>query len=92
VHCGHGSNSMELIGNVVIESEEGDIVKGDRFFWDSIHEKLTSIEPVEVIAKDNRITASQFSTDMELNNLEFSRDVRVTIKLEGEPLKVNDKL
>jgi hypothetical protein len=76
---------------VVIESEEGDILKGDRFFWDSINEKLTSLEPVEVIAKDNRITSDQFSTDMELNNLEFSGNVNVTIKLKGT-LKVNDKL
>ena len=85
------SNSMELIGDVIIESEEGDILKGDRFFWDSKKEKLTSIEPVEVIAKENRIIASQFSTDIELNNLEFSGNVNVTIKLKGA-LKVNDRL
>jgi LPS export ABC transporter protein LptC len=85
------SNSMELIGDVVIESEEGDILKGNWFFWDSKNEKLTSIEPVEVIAKDNRITADQFSTDIELNNLEFSGNVNVTIKLKGA-LKVNDRL
>jgi LPS export ABC transporter protein LptC len=85
------SNSMELIGDVIIESEEGDILKGDRFFWDSKNEKLTSIEPVEVIAKDNRITADQFFTDIELNNLEFSGNVNVTIKLKGA-LKVNDRL
>jgi len=85
------SNSMELIGDVVIKSEEGDILKGDRFFWDSKNEKLTSIEPVEVIAKENRIIANQFSTDIELNNLEFSGNVNVTIKLKGA-LKVNDRL
>jgi LPS export ABC transporter protein LptC len=85
------SNSMELIGDVIIESEEGDILKGDRFFWDSKKEKLTSIEPVEVIAKENRIIANQFSTDIELNNLEFSGNVNVTIKLKGA-LKVNDRL
>jgi len=85
------SNSMELIGDVVIKSEEGDILKGDRFFWDSKNEKLTSIEPVEVIAKENRIIANQFSTDIELNNLEFSGNVKVTIKLKGA-LKVNDRL
>ncbi len=77
-----GSNSMELIGDVIIESEEGDILKGDRFFWDSKKEELTSIEPVEVIAKENRIIANQFSTDIELNNLEFSGNVKVTIKIE----------
>jgi LPS export ABC transporter protein LptC len=76
------SNSMELIGDVIIESEEGDILKGDRFFWDSKNEKLSSIEPVEVIAKENRIIASQFSTDIELNNLEFSGNVNVTIKID----------
>jgi LPS export ABC transporter protein LptC len=75
------SNSMELIGDVVIESEEGDILKGNWFFWDSKNEKLSSIEPVEVIAKDNRVTADQFSTDIELNNLEFSGNVNVTIKI-----------
>jgi len=85
------SNSMELIGDVVIESEEGDILKGNWFFWDSKNEKLSSIEPVEVIAKDNRVTADQFSTDIDLNNLEFSGNVNVTIKLKGA-LKVNDKL
>jgi LPS export ABC transporter protein LptC len=85
------SNSMELIGDVVIESEEGDILKGNWFFWDSKNEKLSSIEPVEVIVKDNRITADQFSTDIELNSLEFSGNVNVTIKLKGA-LKVNDRL
>lgn len=85
------SNSIELIGDVVIESEEGDILKGNWFFWDSKNEKLSSIEPVEVIAKDNRINADQFSTDIELNNLEFSGNVNVTIKLKGA-LKVNDRL
>jgi len=85
------SNSMELIGDVVIESEEGDILKGNWFFWDSKNEKLSSIEPVEVIAKENRIIASQFSTDIELNNLEFNGNVNVTIKLKGA-LKVNDRL
>jgi LPS export ABC transporter protein LptC len=76
------SNSMELIGDVVIESEEGDILKGNWFFWDSKNEKLSSIEPVEVIAKDNRVTADQFSTDIDLNNLEFSGNVNVTIKID----------
>jgi LPS export ABC transporter protein LptC len=76
------SNSMELIGDVVIESEEGDILKGNWFFWDSKNEKLSSIEPVEVIAKDNRVTADQFSTNIELNNLEFSGNVNVTIKID----------
>jgi len=77
-----GSKSMELIGDVVIETEEGDILKGDRFFWDSEEEGLTSLEPVEVIVKENKITADQLSTDIELNKLELQGNVKVTFKIE----------
>jgi len=77
-----GSKSMELIGDVVIETEEGDILKGDRFFWDSEEERLTSFEPVEVIVKENKITADQLFTDVELNKLELQGNVKVTFKIE----------
>ena len=77
-----GSKSMELIGDVVIETEEGDILKGDRFFWDSEEEGLTSLEPVEVIVKEDKITADQLSTDIELNKLELQGNVKVTFKIE----------
>ncbi|MCJ7473330.1 MAG: hypothetical protein MUP02_11130, partial [Actinobacteria bacterium] len=35
-----GSKSMELVGEVVIETKEGDILKGNRFFWNSEEETL----------------------------------------------------
>lgn len=73
-----GSKSMELVGDVVIETKEGDILKGDRFFWDSEEETLASLEPVEVIVKENKITADQLSTDVELNKLELKGNVNVT--------------
>lgn len=73
-----GSKSMELVGDVVIETEEGDILKGDRFFWDPEEERLTSLEPVEILVKENKITANQLSTDMELNKLELQGNVKVT--------------
>ena len=72
------SKSMELVGDVVIETEEGDILKGDRFFWDSEKEMLSSLESVEVIVKENKITANQLSTDVELNKLELQGNVKVT--------------
>ncbi|MBA7575996.1 hypothetical protein ES708_17833 [subsurface metagenome] len=40
---------MEFVGDVVIETEEGDILKGNRFFWNSEKEMLTSLEPVEEV-------------------------------------------
>jgi LPS export ABC transporter protein LptC len=43
-----GNKSMELVGDVVIETKEGDILKGNRFFWDSEEETLASLEPIEL--------------------------------------------
>ena len=73
-----GSKSMELMGEVVIETKEGDILKGNRFFWDSKEEILTSLEPVEIMVKENKITADKLYTDAELNNLELTGNVKVT--------------
>lgn len=77
-----GSKSMELIGDVVIETKEGDILKGDRFFWDSEEETLVSLEPVELIVKENNITADWLISDIELNKLELQGNVNVTFKIE----------
>ena len=77
-----GSKSMELVGDVVIETKEGDILKGDRFFWDSEEETLASLEPVELIVKENNITADWLISDIELNKLELQGNVKVTFKIE----------
>ncbi|MBU4362069.1 LPS export ABC transporter periplasmic protein LptC, partial [bacterium] len=66
-----GSKSMELVGEVVIETKEGDILKGERFYWDSEEETLTSLEPVELIVKENNIIADWLVSDVELNKLEL---------------------
>jgi len=73
-----GSKSMELVGDVVIETKEGDILKGDRFYWDSEEETLASLEPVELIVKENNITADWLISDVELNKLELQGNVKVT--------------
>jgi len=77
-----GSKSMELVGDVVIETKEGDILKGNRFFWDSEEETLASLEPVELIVKENNITADWLLSDIELNNLELQGNVKVSFKIE----------
>jgi len=77
-----GSKSMELIGDVVIETKEGDVLKGDRFFWDSEEETLASLEPVELIVKENNITADWLISDVELNKIELQGNVKVTFKIE----------
>ena len=77
-----GSKSMELMGDVVIETKEGDILKGDRFYWDSEEETLASLEPVELIVKENNITADWLISDVELNKLELQGNVKVAFKIE----------
>jgi hypothetical protein len=77
-----GSKSMELVGDVVIETKEGDILKGDRFYWDSEEETLASLEPVELIVKENNITADWLISDVELSKLELQGNVKVTFKIE----------
>ena len=77
-----GSKSMELVGDVVIETKEGDILKGDRFYWDSEEETLASLEPVELTVKENNITADWLISDVELNKLELQGNVKVTFKIE----------
>ena len=77
-----GSKSMELVGDVVIETKEGDILKGNRFFWDSEGETLASLEPVELIVKENNITADWLTSDVELNKLELQGNVKVTFNIE----------
>ena len=73
-----GSKSMELVGDVVIETKEGDILKGDRFYWDSEEETLASLEPVELTVKENNITADRLVSDVELSKLELQGNVKVT--------------
>jgi len=77
-----GSKSMELVGEVVIETKEGDILKGNRFFWNSEEETLASQEPVELTVKENNITADWLTSDVELNKLELQGNVKVTFKIE----------
>lgn len=77
-----GSKSMELMGDVIIETEEGDILKGERFYWDSEEETLASLEPVELIVKGNTITADWLISDIELSKLELQGNVKVTFKIE----------
>ena len=77
-----GNKSMELIGNVIIKTKEGDILKGNKFFWDSKGEALISLEPVELLVKENNITADRLTSDVELNKLELQGNVKVAFKIE----------
>ena len=76
-----GSKSMELVGDVIIKTEDGDILKGEMFYWDSEEETLASLEPVELLVKENNITADWLKSDMELSKLELQGNVKVTFTI-----------
>jgi len=42
---------------------------------------LASLEPVELIVKENNITADWLTSDVELNKLELQGNVKVTFKI-----------
>ena len=76
-----GSKNMKLEGEVVIETKEGDILKGDKFLWGSEGETLVSLAPVELTVKENNITADRLTSDVELNKIELLGNVKVTFKI-----------
>ena len=76
-----GSKNMKLEGEVVIETKEGDILKGDKFLWGSEGETLVSLAPVELTVKENNITADRLISDVELSKLELLGNVKVTFKI-----------
>lgn len=75
------TKDMELSGGVVITKENGDYLKGERVFWHSDDERLSSSEQVELQVDDNHIIAGGFSANKEMTRLELFDGARVTMKL-----------
>ena len=75
------TKDMELSGGVVITKEDGDYLKGERVFWHSDDERLSSSEQVELQVDDNHIIAGGFSANKEMTRLELFDGARVTMKL-----------
>ncbi|MDD3656622.1 MAG: LPS export ABC transporter periplasmic protein LptC [Atribacterota bacterium] len=75
------SKDMELNGDVVISKEDGDSLRGEKVFWHSEEQRLSSNEQVELKVDDNYIIAGGFSTNMEMTQLELFNRVTVTMKL-----------
>ncbi len=75
------SKDIELSGNVVISNEDGDSLKGEKVFWHSEQQRITSEEQVELQIDDHYIIAGSLSTNMEMTQLELTNRVSVTMKL-----------
>lgn len=75
------SKDMELKGNVIISKENGDYLKGERVFWHSEEQRLSSNDKVELQVDEHYIIAGGFSTNMEMTQLELFNRATVTMKL-----------
>lgn len=75
------SKDMELNGNVVISNENGDSLKGEKVFWHSEEQRISSENQVELQIDDHYIIAGGLSTNMEMTQLELMNRVTVTMKL-----------
>jgi LPS export ABC transporter protein LptC len=75
------SKDMELNGNVVISNNDGDSLMGEKIFWHSEEQRLSSNNKVELQVEDKYIVAGGISTNMEMTQLELTDRVTVTMKL-----------
>lgn len=75
------SKDMELNGNVIISTEEGDSLMGEKIFWHSEDQRLSSPNKVELKVDDHHIVAGGISSNMEMTNIQLNNRVTVTMKL-----------
>ncbi len=75
------NKDMELNGNVVISNENGDSLRGEKVFWHSEEQRLSSNDKVELKVDDHYIVAGGLSTNMDMTQIELTNRVTVTMKL-----------
>lgn len=75
------SKDIELNGKVVISTEDGDSLKGEKVFWHSEEQRISSEDQVELQIDDHYIIAGGLSTNMEMTQLELTNRVTVNMKL-----------
>jgi LPS export ABC transporter protein LptC len=75
------NKDMELNGNVVISNDNGDSLKGEKVFWHSEEQRLSSEDKVELEVDELYIVAGGISTNMEMTQIELTNRVTVTMKL-----------
>lgn len=75
------NKDMELNGNVEISTEDGDFLTGEKVFWHSEEQRISSQEKVELQVDNHYIIAGGLSTNMEMTQLELTNRVTVIMKL-----------
>ena len=75
------NNNMELNGDVVILTEDGDYLKGEKIFWHSKEKRISSEDYVELQFDEHYIVAGGVYSNMEMTKLELINGVTVMMKL-----------
>lgn len=75
------TKDMELSGNVVISNQEGNSLKGQKIYWHSEEQSLSSDSEIELYVDDNYIIAGGIYSNMEMTEIELIGRATVTMKL-----------
>ena len=63
-----GTNDLEAIGNVIVQSDSGVVVKTEMLFWDNELQRIHSDEFVSITSPTERLQGTGFESDPHLKN------------------------
>jgi len=63
-----GTNNLEAIGNVVVTSDSGTVVKTEKMFWDNAKQLIHSLEFVHITSPTEDLQGTGFESDHNLRN------------------------
>ena len=75
------TNNLQAIGNVVVTSDSGTVVRSDRMFWDNARQLIHSPDFVSITSPTQQLQGTGFESDHNLTNY---RIFKVTGKAESK--------
>jgi LPS export ABC transporter protein LptC len=63
-----GTNNLEAIGNVIVTSDSGTVVKTEKMFWDNAKQLIHSPEFVHITSPTEDLQGTGFESDHNLRN------------------------
>ena len=75
------TNNLEAVGNVVVTSDSGTVVRSDRMYWDNARQLIHSPDFVTITSPTQELQGTGFESDHNLTNY---RIFKVTGKAESK--------
>jgi LPS export ABC transporter protein LptC len=63
-----GTNNLEAIGNVIVTSDSGTVVRTEKMFWDNAKQLISSPEFVHITSPTEDLQGTGFESDHNLRN------------------------